>query len=116
MIQRKQTLFLLAAVIVGMVHFLSWPLFVIQMFASAICLYAIFLYKHRKRQASLCLVGVLANLAWYVVLAVLIHQGKLPEALPLTACLPLIAAILCFLARRGVIADEKLVRAADRIR
>ncbi|MDE5571704.1 MAG: DUF4293 domain-containing protein, partial [Prevotella sp.] len=45
-----------------------------------------------------------------------IQQGKASEQLPIVACLPLIAAILCFMARRGVIADEKLVRAADRIR
>lgn len=116
MIQRKQTLFLLAAVIVDMVHLLDWPLFIIQMFASAICLYTIFLYKQRKRQAAFCLVGIVANLIWYLVLAVLIHQGRLSESLPLTACLPIVAAILCFLARKGILADEKLVRAADRIR
>ena len=116
MIQRKQTLFLLVAVILGMVHFQAWPLFVIQIFASAIALYAIFLYKNRKRQAILCLVSIVANFAWYIVLAALIQQGKVAEQLPITACFPIIAAILCFLARRGIIADEKLVRSADRIR
>ncbi len=116
MIQRKQTLFLLIAVILGMVHFQAPLLFVIQMLASAVSLYAIFLFKKRKIQATLCLVAIVVNLAWYVALAVLIQKGQLPEQLPWTACLPIIAAILCFLARKGVIADEKLVRAADRIR
>ena len=32
------------------------------------------------------------------------------------AALPAVSAILCFMARKGVLADEKLVRAADRIR
>ena len=32
------------------------------------------------------------------------------------ACLPLVTIILYLLARAGIIADEKLVRAADRIR
>mgnify|MGYP000988221704 FL=1 len=32
------------------------------------------------------------------------------------ACLPLIAIIMVVLARKGVADDEKLVRAADRIR
>jgi ABC-type uncharacterized transport system permease subunit len=86
------------------------------MLASAISLIAIFLFKRRPLQATLCLVAILANLAWYIVLAVLIQQGLQPEALPLTASLPIIAAILCLMARRGVLADEKLVRAADRLR
>ena len=116
MIQRKQTVFLLIAVILGMVHFQAWVLFGIQMLASAISLITIFLYKRRPLQATLCLAAILVNIVWYIVLAVLIQQGLLSESLPLTASLPIIAAILCLLARRGVIADEKLVRAADRLR
>ena len=116
MIQRKQTVFLLIAVILGMVHFQAWVLFGIQMLASAISLIAIFLFRRRPLQATLCLAAILVNIVWYIVLAVLIQQGILSESLPLTASLPIIAAILCLLARRGVIADEKLVRAADRLR
>lgn len=116
MIQRKQTIFLLLAAILGLVHMMAWPLFIIQIVASAICIYAIFLYKRRKRQATWCLCAIIVNLAWYVCLAVMIQQGQLPEVLPCVACLPLISAILCFLARKGVIDDEKLVRAADRLR
>ncbi len=116
MIQRIQTIYLLAAAILGLVFIMAWPLFIVQVLASALCLYTIFLYKKRLRQAKFCLAAVLLYFAWYIVLAVLIQQGKLPEALPYTACLPLVAAILCFLARRRVLADEKLVRAADRIR
>ena len=117
MIQRIQSVYLLVAVILGMVFFLAWPLFIIQMFASAVSLITIFLFKKRPRQAALCLLSIFANLLWYVVLAVLIQQGlQSATSLPLTACLPLIAAILCFMARRAIIADEKLVRAADRIR
>lgn len=116
MIQRKQTLFLLIATVLGMVFFMAWPLFVLQMLASALCVYAIFLYKNRKKQALFCLAAVVVNLLWYMVLAVLIQQGKLSENLPYTAALPIVAAIFCFLARKGVLDDEKLVRAADRIR
>ena len=116
MLQRKQTLFLLLAVVLGMIHFQAWALFFIQMFASALCLYTIFRYKRRLLQARLCLVGILANLAWYIVLAVLIHQGHQSQTLPYTACLPLIAAILCFMARKAILSDEELVRSADRIR
>ena len=116
MIQRKQSVFLLIAVILGMIHFQSLALFGIQILASAISLIAIFLFKRRPLQATLCLIAIVVNFAWYIVLAVLIQQGLLSETLPLTASLPIIAAIFCLLARRGVIADEKLVRAADRLR
>ena len=116
MIQRKQTLFLLVATVLGLIHCMAWPLFVIQILVSALCLYTIFLYKRRKVQANLCLCSIFVCLVWYIVLAVLIQQGKLAEQLPLTAALPMVAAILCFMARRAILADEKLVRAADRIR
>lgn len=116
MIQRKQSIFLLVAAILGVVFFKAWPLFIIQLLASVVSLCTIFLYKNRPRQASLCLVSIFLNLAWYIVLAVMIQQGRLSEQLPWEACLPIIAAILCFMARKAIIADEKLVRAADRIR
>jgi 4-hydroxybenzoate polyprenyltransferase len=116
MIQRKQSVFLLVAVIIGLVFFLDWPLFVVQVLASAVSCYTIFIYKNRPRQAALCLVSIFGYLAWYIVLAVLIQQGRLSENIPWEACLPIIAAILCFMARKAIIADEKLVRAADRIR
>ena len=116
MIQRKQTLFLLVAAILGLVFWLSWPLFVIQAFASALSLYTIFIYKKRPLQAKLCLVTILIHFAWYILLAALIHQGKADQNLPIVACFPLIAVILCFMARKAILADERLVRAADRIR
>ena len=116
MIQRKQSLFLLIAVILGMVNFQGWLLFGIQILASAIALIAIFMFKQRPLQATMCLFAILVNILWYVAFAVLIQQGALPETLPLTATLPIIAAIFCLMARRGVLADEKLVRAADRLR
>ena len=116
MIQRKQTLFLLVAAILGLVFWLSWPLFVIQALASALSLYTIFIYKKRPLQAKLCLVALLIHFAWYILLAALIHQGKADQNLTIVACFPLIAAILCFMARKAILADERLVRAADRIR
>ena len=116
MIQRWQTVFLLIAVVLGLVHWMAWPLGVVQLLASAVSLYAIFLYKRRPLQATLCLVSIVVNLAWYVALGIMMNRGVVGQPLPLTACLPMVADILCFLARRRVVADERLVRAADRIR
>lgn len=61
-------------------------------------------------QAKLCLLGLFVIFAWYVLLAV--YQGYVTTI----DSLPMVNAILIFLARRGILADEKLVRAADRIR
>ena len=47
---------------------------------------------------------------WYILLAV--YQGDLMTI----DALPMVNAMLIFMARRGILADEKLVRAADRIR
>ncbi len=123
MIQRKQTLFLLLAVVLGVVtlsmQFYSWVSFVILLFASSLSLYTIFLYKHRKRQAALCLVSMVACMLWYVALAVYSKQVA-PDAasfhLVWTDVLPIICAILNLMARKSILADERLVRAADRIR
>ena len=150
MIQRKQTLFLLLAVILSVVtmstpiatvtqegltlhrvycimtmdaqggaSFQVWPLFLIMLLASSISVINIFLYRQRMVQAKLCLVSIFLLIAFYLGLAVF-SKLLAPEALnfhlTLSAALPAICAILCVMARKGIIADEKLVRAADRIR
>ena len=150
MIQRKQTLFLLLAVILGVVtlsmpvatvvaeglttgtvynllwldgqraaHYGVWPLFGILLLASALSCYVIFLFKQRLLQARLCLVSTLLYVVWYVALIV-VSKSLAPDAqnfhLSVVAALPAFAAILNFMARKAILADERLVRAADRIR
>lgn len=156
MIQRKQTLFLLAAVIayvvclflpvasiepagLGMgisVHCLGTvsgdngiqidatclPLFLLCAVSAVIALGTIFMYKNRKLQMNLCAIGLLFSALWYVdyllmffgIIGLESTEGKMN--VNFGACLPLVAIILVFLARKGVSDDEKLVRAADRIR
>ncbi len=112
MIQRKQTLYLLFAAIVAIVFFvmrMQW-IDVLQLATAALCVYDIFLYKRRMLQARLCLLGMFLVLVWYVCKAAI--EGTLE---PLDS-MPMIEAILLVLARNGIISDEKLVRAADRIR
>jgi uncharacterized BrkB/YihY/UPF0761 family membrane protein len=150
MIQRKQTLFLLVAAVLGVItlslpiatvtdqgltvsqiynllwldsqhvaHFGVWPLFAILLLASALSLYTIFIYRRRPQQATLCLGAMALYVAWYLALIV-VSKMQAPDALnfhlDFPAALPAVSAILCFMARKGVLADEKLVRAADRIR
>ncbi len=156
MIQRKQTLFLLAAVIayvvclflpiasiepqgMGMgitVHNLGIvngdngiqfdstciPLFLLCAVSAVIALVTIFMYKNRKLQINLCNICLLFSVLWYIDYLLMLFgiiglenaEGK--AQVNFGACLPLVSIILVALARKGVNDDEKLVRAADRIR
>ncbi len=112
MIQRKQTVFLLLACILALVCLfmrLQW-IDVLQGVSAVLSAYTIFEYKRRLFQARLCIVGLFVIFAWYIGLAVLEGTAGLVESLPM------VNAILIFMARKGIISDEKLVRAADRIR
>jgi hypothetical protein len=113
MIQRKQTLFLLMAAILALVCLfvrLTW-LDTLQALSAVLSLATIFLYKKRILQARLCLAGLFVIFIWYIGLAV--WQGCLLTTID---CLPMINAILIFMARKGILDDEKLVRSLDRIR
>ena len=149
MIQRKQTIFLLLALILiilclcmpialfvqqtmgmptsmynlwmvdanGAHSFTPWPLFAILLFTSPISLAAIFTYKNRKLQARLCVFVVLLLLAWYAAYAYFVLTANAGAFRPMwAAACPLVAIILCLMARHAILADEALVRAADRIR
>ena len=91
-------------------------LFGILVMSAALSLGTIFLFNNRKLQ-SVCNLFLL--IAWYIVLGVTARNTSSVDFsfnIAFAACLPAVAAILVFMARAGVIHDEKLVRAADRIR
>ena len=152
MIQRKQTIFLLLAVIasvvclcmqigtldVGGLHtmrefnlwladgdgqrsFDCWPLFAILLPSSALSCYTIFLYHNRRVQAKMCMFNIFLLVGWYILYAV--YANVLGDAASGTTfqvefggALPSFAIAFLFLAYKGIMADERLVRAADRIR
>jgi len=95
------------------------PLFFILLVTCPVTLGAIFTYKNRVLQARLCIVNIVLFLLWYAdyaAYAIFLGPDKMTLHPGFAASLPMIAVILCFMARSGIIADEKLVRAADRIR
>ena len=147
MIQRKQTLFLLVAVVLtvlcmsvqvatlysngifaakvynlwltdgeGHHAFQSAPLFVMLLLSALLSTVTIFMYMKRKLQAQLCLLNMLLLVAWFVFLAVLPQMVGGDMQLEWPAGLPAADIILMFMARKGILADEKLVRSLDRIR
>jgi len=121
--QRKQTLFLLLAVILCVVtlssHFYSWVQFLVLLFAAALNTLTIFLFKKRPLQALLCTVSLFVYVIWYVALIVFSKQTA-PDAssfhLPWSAVWPVVCMILVVMARKAIMADEKLVRDSDRLR
>ncbi|MCI6618118.1 MAG: DUF4293 domain-containing protein [Prevotella sp.] len=151
MIQRKQTLYLLAALVLaivclslpigsveprgmgvspslynlglqdgnGGIGFKTLPLFVILLLTTPLTILAIFSYRKRKLQARLCDWCIVLCGAWYVCFAFywlneLSLLGTFHIALP--AFLPFVNIVLFALAHKGITDDEKLLKAADRIR
>ena len=101
------------------VGFGNWPLFELLVVTVPLEAFAVFSYRRRPLQAKLCSWSIVFCLAWYVYYAFALLNGFGHEStfhLQFAACLPLVAVIALFLARRGVIHDEKLVRSADRLR
>lgn len=103
----------------GEKSFSVWALFALLLMTCPLTILAVFLYKNRKLQARVCAYNVLLTLAWIAVLVIYGYVNK-PEGGQFTpylwAALPGVALILHVLARKAIIHDEKLVRAADRIR
>lgn len=84
-----------------------------------ISLIAIFMYHNRIVQSRFCIFNILLILGWYAVYAVFainLTESIRHYKISFTSVLPLIAVILYLMARRAILADEALVRAADRIR
>ena len=94
-------------------------LFGILVMSAALSLGTIFLFNNRKLQSKFCVCNLYLLIAWYIVLGVTARNTSSVDFsfnIAFAACLPAVAAILVFMARAGVIHDEILVRAADRIR
>lgn len=103
----------------GVAHLSVAALFGVLLVTCAIGLYAIFKFKNRIFQARLCMFSILMLVGWYLLYGFYGYIAK-PEGttfhFDFSACLPLVSLIFYVMARKGIIADEKLVRAADRIR
>lgn len=152
MIQRKQTIFLMLAVIASIVSmcmpiglfdlgglhtvkefnlwlidaqgqrtFDCWPLFAIQLPSATLGCYTIFLYRNRRVQAKLCVFNIFLLIGWYIVYAVFSNvlggtASGIVFQIEFGGAMPAFALAFYFFAYKGIMADERLVRAADRIR
>lgn len=95
------------------------PLFVLLAVATILEFVTIFLYKNRRRQSSLCALNLFLLFLWMLLFAYyryFVLNAKGDFLMTWSAVLPFVAAVFTYLAYKGIQADERLVRAADRIR
>lgn len=94
-------------------------MFIILLITLPINLKAIFSFNTRKFQSRLCMYNMVLSLLWYAAFVVsifVITKEHYDFHIKLQATFPLISAILYYMAHKAIDADERLVRAADRIR
>lgn len=138
MIQRQQTLWLLFATLAALLCFM-FPFvigkgmekgvevdkiikagsgFLLLIFTGVSLILSaaiIFLYKDRKLQIKLCLLGLL--LAVVIILLYILQMKKLTNAtLALSCILPFAILAGYFMAFRNIRKDEKLVKSLDKLR
>lgn len=138
MIQRRQTLWLLLATIAAVLSFLfpfvtgkeaiknmqadkvidaASDFFLLILTGGSIILstVTIFLFKDRKMQIRLCLLGLLVSVV--IIVRYIMLMNKLTNTtLALYAVLPFIFLASYFLAFRDIRKDEKLVKSLDKLR
>lgn len=102
----------------GAIDLSSAPLFGILLVETVMAIATIFMYRKRKLQIKLCNWCNFLIIVWYAayVTITMSAKGDGDFHVAFAAVLPLVAMILTFMARKGVMADEALIRAAERIR
>ena len=102
----------------GTLDFSAAPLFVILLMETVLAIATIFMYRKRKLQIKLCNWCNFLIIVWYAAYVAITMGVNAGGGLHVAfaAVLPLVALILTFMARKGVMADEALIRAAERIR
>ncbi len=120
--QRKQTIYLIIATLLMIVHacFYNDGIMLGMDIATALFSVAsIFMYSNRKKQIYFCRVGTVFIVLW---MAYYCYERFIAKAEGLNADLlsgpfmPIVAYIMLRLAIKGIQHDEELIRSADRIR
>ena len=130
MIQRIQSLYLLAALAVNII-FMYAPLgygahgkgifadntlgLALGLLTIANLLYSIFLFNNRKRQMLMCKIAGGALFS-ELALVFFLEASRGFTWANWGAALPVVAIVLVYLAHKAIYRDEQLVRSADRLR
>ena len=99
-----------------------YPLLLIALVTIILPLVAIFMFKNRKRQISLAVIGIISNISFLTV--TMMKVGNINNTVPTPvnstylpgAVLPVVSMVFLILAIRGIRKDEKLVKSVDRLR
>lgn len=138
MIQRQQTLWLILSTLAAILSF-TFPFATGQLIKDNVAVFqsvdasnhfllliltgitivisgaTIFLYKDRKLQMKLCLLGLVV--AAGILIFFVLQMNKLGKAtLALYSILPVLVIAGYIMAYRGILKDEKLVKSLDKIR
>lgn len=128
MIQRIQTVYLFACfVLTGVCMYFEviaeahpWALTAIMGLTGVLEFFGIFLFRRRALQMRVCTFCIILLLGWYAALVAfsyILGDGLVGEFRPRPwAAIPAINAILLYLAFRGILHDEMLVKSLDRLR
>lgn len=110
----------LAAEAQGHHSFAPWALFALLVLVTCGLVFAIFLYRTRLVQSRLVMLCMILLVGWYGVYAAfavtLSSRYEVDFQLVPWAAFPALACILSYLAFRGILKDEALVRSLDRLR
>lgn len=100
--------------------FATVSMFVVLIVAAFLSFVAVFLFRKRALQMRLCTFCMIILVGWYVLYGFFIYhlsQGlELPFRPDLGGAFPFCAIVLVYLAFRGIMKDEMLVRSLDRLR
>ncbi len=138
MIQRQQTLWLLLSSVAALLSYMfpfvtgkatiknvvtdrtitagsEFILLVVTGISLILSTVIIFLYKNRKQQMQLCLIGMVVA-AGLIILYILEVKKLTTGTLALSSVLPFLVLIGFFLAYRNIRKDEKLIKSLDKLR
>ncbi|MDR0295856.1 MAG: DUF4293 domain-containing protein [Prevotellaceae bacterium] len=131
MLQRIQTIFLLAAAILltcmffnpfisagdELIQYTDFLTIRILIILTVVIGYLnIFMYRKRTIQIRLCIYNCLVLLGLQGFIAYYIFTNKVDVVFSLTAAFPIISAILTYMAMRYIVRDEALVKTMERLR
>ncbi|NVN95208.1 MAG: DUF4293 domain-containing protein [Bacteroidetes bacterium] len=96
------------------------PLILLNGALALLCFISVCLYGNRPLQFRLTMIGFLINVIFIIAIFFtadnMQNQVKVEAQYKLGAILPLISMVLLILASKAIRKDEKLVKAADRLR
>lgn len=104
----------------GVEHYSTLPLLILLSFVVLTIVSTILLYRHRILQIRMCVFNAILALGCSGLAFFYLYQASekygTDFSTSVLVVLPIVAAILLFLALRAIAKDEALVRSIDRIR